>query len=438
MKSPRLVCKTLLLLVLSSMSFVTGCATNPATGRSQLTLMSMSTAEEISIGKNMFPQILQKMGGAYPDPELQTYIQKVGDRLKYASHRTDITYTFKLVNDSTPNAFAMPGGYIAITRGLLANLQNEAQLAAVIGHEIGHVDARHAVAGLQRNNLLGLGLAILSGATGGAQYGSLIRSSGEVVATMLDRSYSRGQEEESDRLGIDYMVKTGYDPNGAVELQQIFYQKIDKMENPQWLGGLFRTHPFSKKRLDGNRAYIDAKYGLVKGAGRMDNVSFADVTARLRDALPGYVLYDQAKIVEKNRSVEEAINLYLQAAASAPEEALILAELGIAYLKMEEFVSAKQHLLRAVKLDNNYYLSHLGLAYTYLNQGRANKTIAHADKSFKLLPTVEGVYLSARGYEDAGQIDKALERYHIVKKNDPKSKMGKHAAVRIVVLEGAK
>ena len=427
----------LTLLVVALVS--TGCAVNPATGRSQLSLMSMSTQEEVELGEKAFPQILQKMGGAYPDDELQKYVQGVGDRLKTASHRKDLSYTFRVVNDSSPNAFALPGGYIAITRGLLVNLQTEAQLAAVLGHEIGHVDARHAVQGMQRSSLLGLGLAVLSTATSGAEYGSLIQTSGEVAATLFDRSYSRGQEEESDRLGIDYMVRSGYNPQGAVQLQPIFYEPVDRKKDPAWLEGLFRTHPFSKKRMEENRLYIDGKYAGARAAGNVGNVgneSFLQATARLAETREAYALFDRARQAEKSDNVSQAISLYLEAAAAAPEEALILSGLGIAYLRVEDFVTAKQHLQRAVRLDRQYYLSHLGLAYIYLSQGVNSRTVSHAEKSFKLYPSVEAAYLMARGHEGSGNKEKAIELYRVVEKNDPKGKMGRHAAARIVVLEG--
>ena len=138
-----------------------GCAVNPATGRTELALIPVSTSQEIAIGEKTFPQAVQQMGGEYPDARLAAYVNQVGLRLGRASQRPDLPYQFKVVNDSTPNAFALPGGFIAITRGLLINMDNEAQLAAILGHEIGHVTARHAVQGLQRGALLNVALSVL-------------------------------------------------------------------------------------------------------------------------------------------------------------------------------------------------------------------------------------------------------------------------------------
>ncbi len=235
----RLICSAILLTVLA------GCAANPVTGRSELALMSVSPQQEVEMGKASFAQALQSMGGTYPDVSSSAYVDRVGQRVARRSHRPEIKYSFKVVNDSAPNAFALPGGFIAISRGLLISLENEAQLAAVLGHEIGHVTARHSVQGMQRSSLLGATVSLL-GSVAGAQYGALVSQIGGVTANLVDKSYSRDQESESDQLGIDYMVLAGYAPQGAVELQEIFYRKIEGGQDPAWLSGLFRSHPFSR------------------------------------------------------------------------------------------------------------------------------------------------------------------------------------------------
>jgi predicted Zn-dependent protease len=116
----------------------------------------VSREQEIAIGEKSFPQALQQLGGEYSDAELNAYVDRIGERLGRLSQRPDLPYRFRVVNDSTPNAFALPGGFIAISRGLLVHLENEAQLAAVLGHEVGHVAARHSVQGLQRGALFNL------------------------------------------------------------------------------------------------------------------------------------------------------------------------------------------------------------------------------------------------------------------------------------------
>jgi predicted Zn-dependent protease len=315
-----------LLLSLLTLTGLSGCAVNPATGRTELALIPVPTSQEIAIGEKTFPQAVQQMGGEYPDARLAAYVNQVGLRLCRASQRPELPYQFKVVNDSTPNAFALPGGFIAITRGLLVNMNNEAQLAAILGHEIGHVTARHAVQGIQRGTLFNVALSVLSGATGDTTYGPLAQQAGELSAALLDRSYSRDQERESDLLGIDYMVQASYDPQGAVQVQEFFYRQIEGGAKPMWLTGLFRSHPFSKERMLANDEYIRTRYAqtLNNPSYVLRPDTFQAAVAPLQKSRKGYELYDEARRLEAAGDLTRAIAAYLQAAAAAPDEALIL------------------------------------------------------------------------------------------------------------------
>ncbi|BCR05253.1 hypothetical protein DESUT3_23220 [Desulfuromonas versatilis] len=426
----------LALLVLTL--FAGGCAVNPVTGRSELALMQVSTQEEVDIGQKTFPQVIQQMGGEYPDPALAAYVNRVGQRLGRVSARSDLPYQFKVVNDSSPNAFALPGGFIAVSRGLLVNMENEAQLAAVLGHEVGHVDARHSVQGMQRGTLLNVGMAVLSGVAGDTGLGTLAQQAGGLAANLIDKSYSRDQERESDALGIDYMVRSGYDPQGAIQLQEFFYRKIEGGAEPMWLTGLFRSHPFSKERLDANRDYVRRQYPQT-----LNNPNYSllpqplqQATARLRSVKGAYELYDEARKLEGQGNLSGAVASYLKAAAAAPEESLILTGLGMAYLKAEDTQSARRHLQKAAQLQPEYFLTRLGLGYAYLQGGQNPQAVSELEASMKLLPTLQGAYLLAEGYEKTGQRQKALSLYQDVAKADPNGKLGQAAAKRAQALGG--
>lgn len=414
-----------------------GCATNPVTGRSELALMAMNEQQEIDLGRKTYPQVLQKMGGTFQDPALEQYVNQVGQRLAKISHRPALPYQFKVVNDSAPNAFALPGGPIAISRGLLVGLDSEAELAAVLGHEIGHVTARHSLQGMQRGSLLGLGVAVVSGATGQTAYGPLARQASQLAASLLDSTYSREQESESDRLGIDYMVRAGYNPLGAVQLQEYFYRQVEKGASPDWLTGLFRTHPFSKDRMDANRNYVETHYDAATRGGSHQFAAepLRQATERLRTLQPGYELYDQARQQERKGDLNGAIATYLQAAARAPDQALILTGLGMAYLKADDNRSARQHLARAVQLDGDYYQSRLGLGYLELEQNQLASAVVHLEKSMQLLPTGQAAYLLGEGYEKQGKKEQALELYRAVAQADPNGQLGRSAAARAAALE---
>jgi predicted Zn-dependent protease len=415
-----------------------GCAVNPATGKRELALVQVSTAEEVELGRKAFPGAVQQMGGDYVDPALHRYLNEVGLGLARLSPRADLPFEFKVVNDSTPNAFALPGGFIAITRGLLVNLGNEAQLAAVLGHEIAHVTARHSVQGMQRGALMNVGLAVLSGVTGQASYGPLAQQTGKLAAGLLDNTYSREQERESDRLGVDYMVLAGYDPVGAVQLQEYFFRQVEQGAEPMWLSGLFRTHPFSRDRMRDLQDYVAGSYPQMTNNPRyvLNAPRFLNAIAGLQKAKNGYELYDRARQLEEQDRLSEAVALYLQAASTAPDQSLILAGLGMAYLKAGDVESGRRHLATAVQLDGGYFRSRMGLGYALLEKAQPVEASRELEASMKLLPTLQGGYLLARSYDQGGRPDKAVELYRAVAEADPTGRLGKAAAERLSILEG--
>lgn len=417
--------------------FSGGCAVNPVTGRQELALFSISPSQEIQLGKKAFPGAVQQMGGEYGDDALAAYINGVGLRLARVAERPELPYEFRVLNDSTPNAFALPGGYIAITRGLLVNLENEAQLAAVLGHEVGHVTARDSVQGMQRGALLSVGLAVLSAATGSSAYGDLATGAGQLAAGLLDNTFSREQERQADRLGVDYMVRAGYNPLGSVQLQEFFYRTVEGGAEPVWLSGLFRTHPFSKERMQDLQAYIVERYAPLQNDPRfvLNEQPFQRATAGLKKTEKGYDLYDKAQELEGQNNLSQAIATYLQAATAAPDQPLILTGLGMAYLRARDVRAARPHLVRAVQLDDNYYLSRLGLGLVYMELDDVSAAVQHLEKSMDLLPTDRGGYLLAMGYEKQGQKAKALELYQQVAKAFPQSKVGQAAAAKATELQ---
>ncbi|MFT5483554.1 MAG: putative Zn-dependent protease [Halieaceae bacterium] len=240
----------LLLIGLLIPAYLAGCASNPATGGADFVLMSES--QEIAKGKKMHEELMAK-GAAYDNKELQAYVQKVGNRLEENSHRANLDYTFTVINDENINAFALPGGYIYINRGLLAYLENEAQLAAVLGHEIGHVTARHSLRQqtAQAANKLFSTLAYI--ATRNADVANTTSTAG----TALNRGYGREHELEADRFGAEYLYTTGYDTDAMIDVIGILknheqYNKIKAKASGRKTAsyhGVFATHPRNDARL---------------------------------------------------------------------------------------------------------------------------------------------------------------------------------------------
>ncbi|MGH8245507.1 MAG: M48 family metalloprotease, partial [Gammaproteobacteria bacterium] len=240
--------KRFLAAILTSSALLSGCATNPVTGGKDFVLMSEK--DEIAIGQQVNQQVLQQYA-VYDDVELQNYVQYVGAKVAAKSHRPELSYHFTVLDSREVNAFALPGGYIYITRGLMSYLNTEAQLAAVLGHEVGHVTARHAVRQHSASQLTSIGTAI--GAAFIPGLGQAGYQLAGVLSTALLRGYGREHELEADRLGAEYLARSGYDSGAMLEVvkalksQELFEFKLAKAEGrePHVYHGLFSTHPDS-------------------------------------------------------------------------------------------------------------------------------------------------------------------------------------------------
>jgi len=193
-------------LLAGCLLLLSACAVNPATGERQFTAL-LPAEQEASLGAEEHPKILAEFGGAYEDPELQAMLDRLGQRLAAGTERPEVSYTFTLLDSDVVNAFALPGGYVYVTRGLLALANSEAQLAGVVGHEIAHITARHTAERYSRGTLAQIG-AVLAGVFGGQQIGQAAAAGAQLILA----GWSRDQELEADRLGLRYMAQLGYDP----------------------------------------------------------------------------------------------------------------------------------------------------------------------------------------------------------------------------------
>ena len=230
---------SLLLTVVVSLGVA--CATNPVTGKKQMSLLS--EAEELAIGAQQDLEIRREMG-VYDDPELQRYVNDIGQRLARISHRPNLPWSFTIVDASAINAFALPGGYVYVTRGILAYLDDESELAGVLGHEIAHVTARHAAQAYTRQAQAGLGLAILSIFLPQAAPFADLSSAG---LSVLFLRHGREAELEADRLGVEYGSGAGFDPAGVPRFLATLARvsALSGRGMPNWLS----THPDPGSRV---------------------------------------------------------------------------------------------------------------------------------------------------------------------------------------------
>ncbi|RRJ83149.1 peptidase M48 Ste24p [Aestuariirhabdus litorea] len=318
-----------MLLLLASLQ---GCARNPATGNHDFVLIS--EADEISMGRQ-YSQDIRKQYPFYEDQRLQQYVQSVGRKVAANSHRSELEYQFTVIDTPDINAFALPGGFIYIHRGLMAYLNSEAELAAVLAHEVGHVTARHSVQ-QQSMAMAGNVLSQVVAVYAGGAVGDL----SNIASTALVRGYGRDHELEADGFGAQYLANAGYDPQAMIEVievlknQETFARLRAKESGQEVVGyhGLFSTHPANDERLQGvvgqvpavvngrvgREAYLKAIEGMAFGnsasQGIVDGRYFLHKPMNLKVSFPeGWKLQNQPQ----------------QLVAIAPDEqAFLLLQLG--------------------------------------------------------------------------------------------------------------
>ena len=271
---------------------LTSCASNPVTGRPDLVFSSEKG--EVEKAKEVHPMLLQQFGGVYDDIRVAQYVNEIGQRAAKVSHRPELQYTFTVLDSEEINAFTTGGGYVYITRGIMNYLNSEAELLAVLGHEIGHVTARHPVRQQTGQTLSGIGAAVVGIATGSGDLAGLANYAGAALVS----GYGRDMELEADRLGAEYLAKNDLAPEHMIDVvrllknQEMFEVQRARVENrkPHVYHGVFASHPDNDQRLrevvkaadkidsegdktdPGRDRYLQAIQGLPVGASRAQGV----------------------------------------------------------------------------------------------------------------------------------------------------------------------
>lgn len=370
-----------------ALSGLIGCSVNPVTGKNQFSLVSAE--DEVSIGSQNYGPSQQSQGGRYVvDPELNVYVNQVGQKLAAVSDRPQLPYEFVVLNNGVPNAWALPGGKLAINRGLLVELKDESQLAAVLGHEITHAAARHGALQQTQNILVNTGVMVagVAAATQDSEYAGMAVGALGVGANAWMSKYSRSHELESDKYGIEYMIRAGYDPMGAVELQETFV-KLSEGRQSNWLEGLFASHPPSQERVAANRRMAQAHPGGVR-----NKAAFERATAQLRKDQAAYAEYDKALAAAGNKKYAEAMNLVESAIKRQPKENLFWELKGKLLLQDNKKDEAINALTKALQANPEYVVPYVyrGIAYQQTGKNaQAEKDLLAAQR---LLPTQLATY----------------------------------------------
>jgi predicted Zn-dependent protease len=360
-----------------------GCATNPVTGRSQLMLVSED--QEVQIDRQNSPYQFSADYGTAQDKRLNDYIDRTGKKIAAQTHRTHMPYNFHVVNAIYVNAYAFPGGTIACTRGILLALDNEAELSALLGHELGHVNARHTAEQMSKGMLTQAvvgGLAVAAG-TQGAGYGNVAAQLGQLGAGALLASYSRDNERQADALGMEYMVRAGYSSEGMVGLMDVL-RSMGK-HKPSAIELMFSTHPMSDERYQTAVETADTKYKSAKSKP-LYRERYLDNTAKLRS---------------QRGAINEMQNGQQEMAA-------------------KNFSAADVHLRKAIKLAPNDYTALVMMSMSQLVQKKWTVGRQYAEMAQQVYPAeAQAYHLSGFAKIQLKDFDGALEEFSTFEKKLP-------------------
>lgn len=425
-RAGRLAGLARLLAALVLAALFSGCAVNPVTGKKELALLPESM--EIEMGESNYLPGRQAAGGDYLlDPALTAYVNEVGQRLVAVADRK-LPYEFVILNSSVPNAWAMPGGKIAINRGLLVELGNEAELAAVLSHEIVHAAARHGAKSTERGLLLQGAVLAVNVASRGKEYAGLADQGSRVAAGLIGQKYSREHELESDHYGMVYMSRAGYDPRAAISLQETFV-RLAGGKKPGWLDGLFASHPPSQERVEANRALA----ATLPPGGELGEPRYRSMLARLQGSRAAYAQYDSGRAALERGDAKRALALVEGALSVEPDEALFFALRGDAHAALDDTASAVADYGEALARYGEFFYPLLkrGLLSARLGDDLGAKRDLEA--SLALLPTPRAHLGLGNQALAEGRYDNAKDHY--ANAADPDSEIGKEAYRALVRLD---
>jgi predicted Zn-dependent protease len=418
-------------LCVAALVVAAGCTVNPVTGKSQLDLLG--EAQEIEMGKAYYPGMVQSSLGPIEDAPLQAAVARVGGAVAVVGHRPVLPYEFTAVNDPQVNAFALPGGKICITRGMLSRMESEDGMAAVLGHEVGHVTARHAVAAYNRQILA---TAVLVG--GGlymeakdVEHAELITLGAVIGAQMVMAHYSREQERQSDELGLEYAVKAGYSPRGMIETQRVLLSL--QKQKPGAIERMFASHPMSAERLATAEQRVAALPTEIRDRP-LKLAPYREATSRIAADRPAWELAADAQALLGGKKAGEAEAKLAEAARLAPREGVLRTLHSVSLAELKRTDPAVSQAREGARLAPRVFLSQVVAGELLLRPAPAD-ALACLDRAESLLPGIAEVALMrGRALESLKRRDDAVASYKEAVNRDPQGDVGAAAYKRLRTL----
>lgn len=420
-------------------ALLTGCVTNPITGKSQFSMLQGESGKTqlITLAKEAVPSQFSSDYGVSSDAQANAYVAQIGRKLIATLKPADtvfpdMPFSFNVVNAVYVNAYAFPDGTIAITRGMLAELENEAQLAAVLGHEMAHVNCGHTASAISQSTFLN---ALVSGTQGylasqGSSWTDLAGTAGQLGSAAVLARYSRDQERQADEGGMMYMVRAGYDPQGMIELQQLLVRLGGS--SPSALDQLFASHPMSAERLKTAQERARAQYA-GQNAGSMNRDAFLAGTANIRKNKEAFKTFSaaEAQLAQKQyaaarASAEKGLRL-------APNDYVGLMLVAQANQKGGNIAAAQQAAALAARVNPAGARAQSVLAHCALQNKDYPTALRHLNAFERHVPgDITTAFCKGLAYEGQGQKALASQAYgSYIRRSGTTSARGRYAAQRL-------
>ena len=395
---------------MASAGVLMGCAANPVTGKSQL--MLMSEEQEVNIDKKQSPHQISSDYGNVQDQALNAYIARTGKNMAKLTHRPHMPYSFHSVNAVYINAYAFPGGTIATTRGILLSLDNEAELAALLGHELGHVNARHTAERMSKSQLASAGVGILTAvvASQDSRYTGLASTVGMFGAGALLASYSRDNERQADDLGMDYMVKAGYSSDGMIGLMDMLKRMSQHKVSATQL--LFSTHPMSSERYNTSVSTASSKYPSARNLP-LHRDRYMDYTAGLRAIKPAIISFQKGEAAMAQKKYPDAESYFNKGLKKAPRDYAGLLMMSKCQIAQEKFPEARRYAADAQKVFPQEPQAYFIGGITNLQTKKYDTALANFKTYEQRLPgNPNTLFFTGLAHEGMQQKEPAAQKYY--------------------------
>ncbi len=361
--------------------------------------------KEIQIGKSYVPYAIEEFDGLYPDGEAKDYVRGVGFSLAKKAERK-LPYEFYLVNSSQVNAFALPGGPVMITRGLFLRLNSESELANVLAHELGHINARHHARFLEKQFGLSLLLNIGALLVGNKPYGEALIQFGQIGASLLSLKFSRDQEREADRYGLIYAYRAGYDPMGMIKVFELFKSMEKGGRPPEWLS----THPLPETRIQEARKIIESL--KPEGGFISDTQDFQRIKSKLLNTKDSFEEFERGKKAFANKDQRQALLHFQRAIEMYPQNYMARAYTAYILANRGDLAQAEDQSSLALQTMPHVFLTNYIHGYVKFLRRDYRGSLNYLQRANQLIPDHASThYYLGRDYEALGQVSKAIEHY---------------------------